>query len=310
MSTENKSYATLQSPLIEAAVGGYYSFRDLEAARRRLDQLRNHFIVSKEQENGAPKEPASAPEGSSSEDTSEADASEAVAAEDAPTEEVPQDDPAPPCSMEDGAAHEEGSGEVAEGEALPASVRLWIRGFDLSEEEREKGGRGNFAYIRCVPKDEGKYTLRVEKDPVSVRKHPERNRPKRSHPDWGHPLMRPVKNKTIFDNIDEPREILEKLHEIFPNVSIPLGNKMYVILYSKTYGKKNPTRKFVLEIKIADQEEGKFYIEARENDYERKGPPVKRSKTPDEEAKEGKDGDEEVQGYFTSLVALKRKPKK
>lgn len=91
----------------------------------------------------------------------------------------------------------------------PPSVKLWIKGFALTEDEIAKGYTGNFAMIRYRPTEEGnKFTLYAEKIPAPVSQHPQRKRKKQPHPDWGHYILRRIKKGETFQDIEEARALL------------------------------------------------------------------------------------------------------
>ncbi len=144
------------------------------------------------------------------------------------------------------------------------TVKLWIRGFQIDDEEEKEGFLGNYALIK-IKEEDNKFSLIAEKQKIALKYHPQRKRPKRKHPDWGHPCMRVIKKGTVFENTEAAQKVLNQLHEEHPLVSIPAVNKLYVILYSKAYNP--PIKKFVLEIKPA---EGGFIIESKENNYVKK----------------------------------------
>ncbi len=186
------------------------------------------------------------------------------------------------------------------GEEHGHCIRLWIKGFEVTPEEKEKGYLGNFAIIKYKKIEDKKYTLYPLKLKIELNHHPQKKRPKGSHPDWGHPILRKVQKKFFYNTIEEPQEMMLKLHEEFPSISIPCTNKMYIIIYQKREGISNPTVKIVLETKV-DKETGKFYIDWRYNDYQPKIP---------QNAKATQEGKNEEGGYFSSMVKLKNAPKK
>src|SRR5690606_40674454 len=56
---------------------------------------------------------------------------------------------------------------------------------------------------------------------VPLHKHPQRQRPKYTHRDWNHPIMRSVKAGRLYDSYEEVLGELETLHVEFPDVTIP-----------------------------------------------------------------------------------------
>lgn len=180
-------------------------------------------------------------------------------------------------------------------------IKLWIRGFQIDADEEKEGFLGNYALIKIKEVDK-KFSLIAEKQRIALKYHPQRRRPKRKHPDWGHPCMRVIKKGTVFETIEEAQKVLAQLHEEHPLVSIPAVNKLYVILYSKAYNP--PIKKFVLEIKTA--REGGFFIESKENNYVKKEPVVN---TRSAEKPTENTGEKQDKGYFTSMVELRKSKK-
>ena len=171
------------------------------------------------------------------------------------------------------------------------TLKLWIRGYELDEDEEKKGYLGNFALLKIKKLKDEKYTIEAVKQRIAVKYHPQRKRPKRKHPDWGHPCLRIVKNEKSFETLEDAQKILAQLHEEYPNISIPSVNKLFIIIYSKA--EKPPVSKYILEVK--PDKKGGYYIDHRKNTYKRNQVPEKQSK-PEENS--------QPQGYFSSMVKL------
>ncbi len=184
------------------------------------------------------------------------------------------------------------------------SVRLWIKGYAVTPGQEEKGGLGNFALVKCRQTPRGKWMLYAIREEVEVNKHPQKRRPKQRHPNFGHPLLRMVKKKTVFASVEEARALFQRLHEEFPAISIPCTNKMYIMVYSRQH-EGNPVQKYVLHIKVADK--GGFIIEVEENTYDgaKKKPVVEMKSAP---GTLPKDQPKAAVGKFSSMVQLKKKP--
>lgn len=205
------------------------------------------------------------------------------------------------------------SRDQVEGEADAA--RLWIRGYSVSDEEKNEGYRGQFAIVRVFQKDDGKWTLITEKDPVHVDKHPQKERPKQTHPDWGHPLLREIKKGSVYESMDEAYGILEKLHVGFPETSIPGKDKLHIIIYQKREDGP-PVQKYTFRVELAPEDKGAgFVILGEENDYDKKKAEVKKAIASHAEEKIDTaqailpEGEEAVKGRFANMVELKRKKK-
>ncbi len=175
------------------------------------------------------------------------------------------------------------------------SLQLWVKDFAVTEQEKKDGYKGNFMHIRPEKLEDGKITLAAYKLDIALHHHPQKKMKKTRHPNWGHPKLREVKKDKIYETIDEARAVLMTLHEDYPDVSIPLKNKLYIMIYSKQT--TPPVRKYVLEIHIKDKEKGGFYISHDFNTYEPKTP----------KKQDGEDKKKTVKGFFSSMVELKKK---
>lgn len=195
----------------------------------------------------------------------------------------------------------------------PEAVYLWIKGFGITEKDTKQGYKGNFAVVMFKPaaaKSAGgvvKYTLFAAKHDVELKQHPMQARKKTSHPNWGHPILKSIKKGKLYKSLKAAEADLQALHEEYPTTTIPLGNKLNVMVYSKKQGEENPDvkpiKKHVLEIK--HNTEGLFFIEISDK-QEKKAMPVQLPQATTAKAQEP----QEVLGKFTSMVQLKRNKKK
>jgi hypothetical protein len=170
------------------------------------------------------------------------------------------------------------------------SVILWIKGYEVTEEERKRGIIGHYAVVSYKEKA-GKFTLYATKMDVPVSEHPQRAQILRDNPNWGHPVLRSARKGRTYPTLEEAQSELDLLHEQYPKVSIPNPSKLYIMIYCSNRPAKERMVKHVLELKANEQ--GAYYIEIRENIPK---PVVKK---PEEK--------KPTQGYFTAKVALKRK---
>jgi len=180
-------------------------------------------------------------------------------------------------------------------EDTPRTI-LWIRGFEVTEAEKAAHYRGNYALITIKPAEDGLFTLTATKLESDLKHHPQRERPKAPHPNWGHPVLRRVKNGHIFRTIEEARAAIQQLQMEYPKTAIPLTNKMYLMIYSKQQSPR--VQKFVLE--IVPLKQGGYQITSAPNDYTPK-PSAEDAPTPETM-------DDQPVGYFTSKVAMGKKP--
>ena len=183
------------------------------------------------------------------------------------------------------------------------NLALWIKGFDVSEQEAKWGYVGNFVIISVEKSKDKKFTLKAIKVESDVNHHPQKKRKKQRHPNWGHPVLRNVKKGKNFNTVQEAQSELNRLHEEFPEVTIPNLSKLYVMIYSRSDNPKKPVQKFVLEIK-QNKDEGGVFIEAYQNEYK----PTETAKQ-EATAAVNDNSEEGKEGFFTTLVQLKSKRK-
>ena len=117
--------------------------------------------------------------------------------------------------------------------------------------------------------------------------------------------MRDIQKGRVHKTVESAQTELTRLHEMFPEVSIPLTNKMYIMVYRKQEDEsQNPIQKWVLEIKALDT--GGFKIDFAPNTYQGKGRP----NTEASAAKPAAPKKGEAIGRFTSQVLLKKSKKR
>ncbi len=184
-----------------------------------------------------------------------------------------------------------GGVEQVDGHLAPSL--LWIRGFEVTKEEIDQGYVGHFALAASALLPDGKYTLKAYKLASELAIHPQRKRQQQQHPNWGHPILRDIKNKRVFDDVETAQNELIRLHTEFPEISIPSYEGLLVMVYEKAEGVKSPIQKYKLEIKPIP--EGGALIDFRRNVRKQK------SKLPELATPE------QTQGYFTSMLIAKRK---
>lgn len=145
-------------------------------------------------------------------------------------------------------------------------VTLWIRGYELTPEEEQKGYLGNFALLRAKQLEDGLYTVYATKVEIDLSEHPRKKRPKHKHPNWGHPVLRRIHAEEEWESVDAARWGLINLHEEFPEISIPASeDRLYIIVYDKTLIDKGemPILKIILDVE--PRPEGRAFIKWRPN---------------------------------------------
>jgi hypothetical protein len=180
---------------------------------------------------------------------------------------------------------------------------MWIRDFDVTEEEEKEGYLGHYAFITPEEMPNGIYTLACVKLNTELKYHPRRKRITQHNPNWGHPILRAVKKGKRYDTLEQINAELEALHLEYSQTSIPGENKLFLMIFDRAADPKNPTQKYV--IKIVAHPEGGFTFSYKINDYKpRMGPNanIKQENAAHTDTPEST-------GYFASLVTLKRKKK-
>jgi hypothetical protein len=198
-----------------------------------------------------------------------------------------------------------------------ASLIFWVKGYEISEEEAGKGWSGNYTLASIQRMESGEYALLATKLPAELKHHPQRNRPKGRHPDWGHPVLRAVRKGKVYPTVEAARNEFQVLHNDYPETTIPLTNRMFVMIYQRPKDpdwatadpatREAPVKKYILELQVAG-DDGGYLIIAKENDQ---APPVGIAKQQAEaEAGSGDITAKETAGKFTAMVALKKKKAK
>jgi len=182
----------------------------------------------------------------------------------------------------------------------PSELKLWIRGYGLSSAMREKGYIGNYARFEVKRADKGKWTIAPVLLSIDKKYHPQRRQPPRRHPNWGHPIMRDIKKARVHHEVETAQNELVRIHELFPEVSIPLTNKMYIMVYQKTDDGEPPIKKWVLEIKATEDGSG-FFIDSYPNTYQADA----RERVAEASVETSPPVKKEAMGKFTSAALLK-----
>jgi hypothetical protein len=141
-------------------------------------------------------------------------------------------------------------------------IILWVHDYALTPEERNQGYVGNFAMLAIGKKDADKFTISATKINSELKFHPQRKRPKNKHPDWGHPILRDIHKKRLYFSLEEASHELARLHEEYPEVSIPDEHRLFIIVYGKELGEK-PFQKYKFTVRPLP--DGTFIIEYKEN---------------------------------------------
>jgi len=141
---------------------------------------------------------------------------------------------------------------VPEGGTVPF-IKLWIRDYAITEEEKNQGARGNYARVSIKRVEGGRYALLAEKLDIDVKHHPQRERPKTRHPNWGHPILRAVETGKIYPSLKEAQKQIMLLHEEYPEVTIPGQDTLHAMVYSRKEGENKPIQKIVIKVKLVPE---------------------------------------------------------
>lgn len=183
-------------------------------------------------------------------------------------------------------------------EEVPRTI-LWIRGYDVTEEEEATGCIGNYAIIYIDEQPGNSFTLAAQKVVADAKRHPQRRRKKNRHPDWGYWVLRRIKKGWRYDSIDEAYSDLMTLAEDFPDVTIPSQNKVFTILYQRSMDEEElPLKRVILEVEALH--EGGFTVTCKPNNYKPKETKAKKVEAEPKAA----------MGRFTSMVQVKQNRRK
>lgn len=172
-------------------------------------------------------------------------------------------------------------------------VKLWVRGYQLTEDEIKAGGLGNFCLATIIKQNDGSCIIKCEKEAVEPANHPMKKRKEARMPNWGHPSLKFIKSGGSYEKYEDAVEVLYNLHQEFPETTIPNKDRLDVMVYSREGKNKPEMKKYRLQVK--PMETGAI-IEAEE----------KTAAPKKAEAAEEK----EIIGRFTAQAMLKKKKKK
>lgn len=192
------------------------------------------------------------------------------------------------------------------------SVILWVKDYEVSDEEKAKGYLGHFIAVSYKPKDK-RWTLYPTKMLMDLKHHPQRAyKNDQKHPNWGHPILRAIKKSKPYKTLDAANAALNSLHEDFPTASIPTKSKLYLMIFSREDNPAKPVQKYVFEIRALPN--GHYTIDYRLNDGKKEAQPkTMRKKLPKKTvAQSGVQKDnktKENKGLFTARESLRRQRK-
>jgi hypothetical protein len=178
---------------------------------------------------------------------------------------------------------------------------LWIRDYEVTEEQLEQGVIGNFLKIHCVKTAPNSFGFFCKKVDIDASVHPQRKRVQQRHPNWGHPILRSIERKRSYPTVDNAQAELTLLQQEYPHAAVPGPNKLYLMVFGRTDSNEKRVKKYVLEIKQAEKG---YYIDCVENT------PKPRTPSPKKPAPATGTAAEAPVGNFTAKLALKRNKKK
>ena len=186
------------------------------------------------------------------------------------------------------------------------SFVLWVRGLELTDEQVKQGFLGNFGRITMHPLPTGKWTLTLTKMDVPLRKHPLRKPVPRPHPNMGHPVIRAATRQKVWPTMQDAADQLMKLHEEFPEISVPGINKLKIMTYAKAEKGKSPVQR--LELQVVKRGDGIYLIEIKQN-IGKPAPKPMPQFAPNPPLNQPSP-EQNPQGKYTKLVSKSRKKRK
>ncbi len=190
-----------------------------------------------------------------------------------------------------------------------AALFLWVRGLDVTEDQQKLGYLGNYAKISLLKLPNGKWTLNMVRVDIPLVKHPLRVKVSRRYPNSGHPVLRSAARGKTYSTMQSAFDALMKMHEEFPEVSIPGVNRLKIMTYRKAEKGVSPIQR--LELSVVKRDEGKYVIDVKivgSNGITR---PASAPPLPDAIVKATKEKPSpEAAGFYTEMVTKRRKKKK
>ncbi len=187
------------------------------------------------------------------------------------------------------------------------SCTLWVRDYDVTPEQKEKGALGNFVKIHCVKTNPNQFGFFNRKVDIDLAVHPQKKRVDQRHPNWGHPVLRSIEKKRVYQSVENAQAELTVLQQEYPHAAVPGPNKLYLMVFGRAEeGEKSRIKKYTLEIKTVPDKAG-YYIDCILNIPKAKKPKAAAKKLP---ANTSKTPAPDPVGSFTAKLALKRNKKK
>ncbi len=141
------------------------------------------------------------------------------------------------------------------------SFVMWVRGLEVTDDQKKLGFLGNFGKISMHQIKGGKWTMTLKKIDVPLNKHPLRKAIPRRHPNMGHPVIRSATRGKTWPTMLEANAQLVKLHEEFPEISVPGLGKLKILTYVKAEKGESPVQR--IELQVTKKDEGVYFIDVR-----------------------------------------------
>jgi len=184
------------------------------------------------------------------------------------------------------------------------AIFLWVRDLDVTEEQRKNGYLGNFAKISLIKLPNGKWTLNMVRVDIPLAKHPLRMKMARRYPNSGHPTLRGAARGKTYTSMQAASDALMKMHEEFPEVSIPGVNRLKIMCYRKAEKGQSPIQR--LELAVVKRDEKVYVIDVKVVGADNVKRPVAEAIAKATQEKPTP----EVSGFYTAMVTKKRARKK
>ncbi|GEM_PF-2362808 len=139
---------------------------------------------------------------------------------------------------------------------------LWIKGFALTDADKEDGYWGHFANIVIRTKKSG-FSLAPIKLDRHLKSHPQKARHKSKHANWGHPLLRRIKkggDAATHETLGEAQFWLDSFHEEFPETTIPGEGRLFAHIFVREGGDIGGGHIQKIVLKIQDDVSGRYRL--------------------------------------------------
>ena len=153
-------------------------------------------------------------------------------------------------------------------------ITFWIRGFEVTEDEKERGYLGNFVTVYILTFDKYYYASAKKVITANNKRHPNKinNTKSKKHPNYGYKAVRFARSGKRFKRLEDATELIKNLRLDYPETSImPKDRKIYFILWDPAHDYSDNTGKSVSKVvmKAKYEKEGSWYLSLESNQHQR-----------------------------------------